>query len=359
MYRIFPIAVFLLVAQALPAQTGDINFLTDRLSPFPPGCIAFDLPVEPASADNTLIDEVINVPSINSNTLDEQIQVTVWRVGCADEGFSVVMVNLRHLLNGRDPNNVPPVVIPQAFAEAGDVVLPFHEAQLIRRPAVGNAGAAGGIITFAGDTFMLGVDPLAVDGATEFFPEDYNDGFSMELFWGAFSAAEDGEFGEVFFVDPFSPDLDPPQFDEPVLHGRFSGQWVAEGVERTGLLLQVAEQFDDTNFIFAIFFTYLDGQPTWVFGNTGGEPAEPGTVELEMFFIEGGEFFTLPNQPAEDAFEQDMIGTMVIEPLDCNRLRVSFDFEQGGLGSGQIDFDRFIRIAGHDCNPWVPLVTGG
>jgi len=255
--------VFLALFRAGPAQSGEINVLTDLLTPFPPGCVAFSLPEEPASADNTLIDEVIDVPSINSSTRDAEVRVTIWRVGCADEGYSAVMLRLEQVFGDND------VLIPQVFADVGFLdypeELPFHQAQLIQFPAVGQVGATGDIISEDGTTFMLGVDNLAIDGATDFFPEDYNDAFTLELWWGDFSPSQ---VAEVFFIEEYVPSLDPPQFDEPVLHGRFNGQWVASGVPRTGLGLHIAETLSDENFVFAVFYTYLDGQPFWVTGNT-------------------------------------------------------------------------------------------
>lgn len=342
----------LLAPHAAPAQTGEINFLTDLLSPFPPGCIALDLPVEPASEDNTLFDVFVPAPGVNRNTLDNTVRVTIWRVGCPDEDFSVVMVRLQKVAGPDDQ----PVLVPQVFAEAGIVELPFHEAQLIGFPAVGNIGATGGVITQSGTTYMLGVDPLAIDGESEFTTDDYNDLFTLELFWGGFTPAAGAEEGELFEVNEYIPELDPPQFDVPVLHGRHSGQWIAQGVPNTGLVLQIAEQFSeqlgDINFVFAIFFTYLDGAPFWVVGNTGPGPAELGAIELDMFLFEGGVFFTDPDQPPSELINREKVGTIVLEPLGCHRIRVTHNFGEIGMAPGEMIFERFIRIAGYDCNPW-------
>jgi len=225
--------------------TGEINVLTDILhTPYPPGCIALSMPAGPASAENLLYDDFLTVPSIGSVDRDAEVRVTIWRTGCFDEGFSVVMVRLQKVSGDF------PVLIPQVWAEAGTVDFPEHQAQLQRLPASGNVGATGDVVTTAGETFILGVDALSTDGSRLFAPEDYNDTFTLELTWTSFSP--DIEDAWVLYDIPsYVESLDPPQFDMPLLHGRMSGQYLFDGIPSTGLQLIVGELADDTNFIFA------------------------------------------------------------------------------------------------------------
>jgi len=339
-------AVLACAATSAQAQNGELNLLTDLGTPFPPGCLSIDLPQQPRSQDSVLFDENITAPSINSNVRDQTIRVRIWRVACADEGFSVVLVRLRQL-NVTD--NTPEIVVPQVFAEAGDVDLPFHQAQLLSLPGAGNVGASGDIITASGNTWMLAVEQVSLNGQTTFLPEDYNETFTVEFNWGSYATALPA--GTLFLLDRFEPTLDPPQFNQPVLNGRYSGQWVREGAPRQGLVLQVAEQIDE-NFVFAIFFTYLDGEPIWVFGNTAPDLAQPGAVTIEMSTVENGAFISDPNQPPVDQVLSNDAGSIEIEVVDCNRLNVNYDFSPLGKGTGSMALDRIIRIAGYDCNPW-------
>lgn len=326
------------------AQTGEINLLTDLGTPFPPGCLAINLPEQPADSNSLLVDQNVNVPSVQSTSRDARVRVQVWRVACADEDFSVVLVRLRQ--NG----GANPVVVPSVFADAGDVDVPFHEAQLLHLPGSGNAGASGSIVTTGGTTWMLAVQPVSIDGQTRFTPTDYNEAFTLELNWGNFSPARPEGF--LFLLDRFEPRIDLPQFEQPLLNGRYTGQWVRPGAERQGLVLQVAEQID-SNFVFAIFFTYLDGEPTWVVGNTGTAPAEPGPVTIDpMVTIENGAFITDSVQPDDTAYQASEAGRITIEPIDCNTLRIDYDFTDLGHGIGSMEMKRLIRIAGYDCNPW-------
>ncbi len=332
----------LLASTTAPAQTGELNLLTDLGTPFPPGCLSIDLPEEPSDPDSLLVDSNINVPSALSDVNDATVNVQIWRVACADDGYSVVLVRMAQVSGS-------PVVIPQVYAEAGDVDRPFHEANLILIPASGNVGATGGIITNAGTTWMLAVEPTSIDAQTTFLPEDYNDQFTVEFTWEAYSEA--GNVNFPVLLDQFEPSLDPPQFDEPVLNGRFTGQWVAEGRERQGLVLQVAET-GDANFLFAIFFTYLDGAPLWVTGNTTAIQFQPGPISVDALRFDGGEFFADPNQPPASAIDATTIGAFTISVIDCNTIQLDYDFTDIGEGTGSLVLTRLVRVAGYDCNPW-------
>lgn len=334
------------------SATGEINVLTDLFSPFPPGCVAVSLPTAPVSADNELFDEVISAPGIGSFTRDASVRVRIWRVGCADEGYSVVMVRLQKLSGPR------PVLVPQAFVDAGQVEVPFHEAQLISLPAAGNVGAAGNVLSEAGQTFMLAADPLAIDGETDFLPEDYNRLFTLELFWGGFSP-EAAPVGELFPIDAYEPAFDPPQFDTPLLHGRMNGAYIFDGNPSAGLFLNIGEQLSeiggelvDSNFVFAAFFSYRDGAPFWTVGGTG--PQEPGisTVTLNMLAYRGGEFISRVPRYSEANLVEEPIGTMTLRVIDCNTVRVDYDFRSSGMGQDSLDAIRVVRVAGYDCNPW-------
>lgn len=335
---------FVLAGQAW--ATGEINVLTDLDSPFPPGCVAVSLPQAPApGADMLFEDDEIFVPSVVQGRPAARIEVQIWRTGCHDPGYSVVMVRLRKISGG-------PVLIPRLFAEAGTVEIPDHVAQLIQFPAVGNVGATGNEINKQGVTYMLAVDYFSLDGATEFGPAEYNDVFTLEMFWGHYAGASAANY-LLIDVPSYAPELDLPQTPYQVLNGRMSGQYTVDGLPYSGLVLQIGEAFDDTNNVTAIFFTYIDGVPFWVIGSAAY--LEPGfdIVSLDMLELYGGKFITSPPGSYDrDDVEIYSIGTMTIEALDCNTLLVGYNFHEGNLGAGSFEADRLIRIAGYDCNPW-------
>ncbi|AKS40892.1 hypothetical protein [Wenzhouxiangella marina] len=342
-------AITLVLASGLARAQGEINVLTDLNSPFPPGCIALSLPDAPASANNTLFDEEISAPSVGSQVRDSVVRVTIWRVGCHDPGFSIVMVRLQAVEFPASSF----VMVPRVFADAGITDFPLHEGQLLPHPAISDAGASSEVITPEGRTYMLAVNPTTFNDPESFFlPEDYNGEFTMELFWGDFSPVA-APFGELFPLNAYDPDFDPPQFGAQILHGRMSGQYVFDGIPSTGFQLMVGEQSDDSNFIFAIFFTYLNGEPIWVVGTTGGEAPGIPAIELGMLRLTGGEFFGLgPGSFDNSDLVIEEVGSIFIDPLDCNTLLLGYDFSPIGGGTGVLEAERFIRIAGYDCNPW-------
>ncbi len=342
MRRFLAVLVLIHAAGLARAQTGELNLLTDLGTPFPPGCLSISLPDQPRAQDSLLFDDNVAAPSVNSDSLNATVRLRIWRVACADDDYSVVLVRMRQV-----SDHV--VVAPQPFAQAGDVAEPLHRAHLVEIPASGNAGAEGNIVTAAGTTWMLAVDPFPVSGDTTFLPEDYNETFTVEFDWDAYAGAEPSTLNVL--LDRFEPSLDLPQFDQPLLNGRFSGQWIRPGAPRQGLVLQVAEQID-TNFVFAIFFTYLNGEPIWVVGNSSVEPIEPGTITVPMLTLDNGAFIADPQQPLPEDVASNDAGSITIDVIDCNRIRVDYDFSPLGHGTGTLTLERFIRIAGYDCNPW-------
>lgn len=171
----------------------------------------------------------------------------------------------------------------------------------------------------------------------------YNNDLNMQLKWS-----------NQFFTAPiprYEDDLDLPQSPNSIFHGRYSGQWVVDGLPRSGLILQIGEiPNQDRNFIFAIWFTYLDGAPIWVVGNVD-IPLGTHEIEIEMLLLEGGEIFTSPETYADDEVSVDSVGTMTLRAMHCNRIEGSVDLSRSGLGSKQnIVFNRLIRIAGYDCD---------
>jgi len=343
MRRLLPLLLMLMASKSF--ATGEINVLTDLNSPFPPGCVSLWLPEGPSSTDNTLYDRTIWAPTSDPDTPDARVRITVWRVGCHDPGHSVVMVRMRKVSGSGD------VLVPEVWADAGVVDVAWHRSQLIGFPAVGDIGATGNYVSSQGRTWMLAVDPVSVDDETLFSLDDYNDLFTLELSWFPF---DPGAIDSVLIdIAAYSPQLDPTQFEFPPLHGRMSGQYTIEGIPASGLVLHIGEQFDDTNYAFALFFTYLDGEPAWVAGNTGG--MEPGFdfVDLDMEYLVGGEFFGFGPDQFDDAdIERIPVGWMTIEALDCNTLLLGYDFTEAGLGTGVTEANRLVRVAGYDCNPW-------
>lgn len=329
---------------AADAQPASLNFLTDLETPFPPGCLSTELPTQPGEGQRLLVSEHVDVPAVHSDTRNATVHIGVWRVACADDGFSVVLVRLRQVAGDA------PVLVPEVLVNTSNFgVLPYHEGRLLALPGSGPVSASGGAVSTIGDTWLLAVNPVSVDGTREFLPGDYNREFTLSLTWWPYASDPSNLF---FRIAAFDPVMDLPQFQQPVLNGRYSGQWVLRGAPRQGLVLTVAEH-GDRNYVFAILFTYIEGQPYWLAGNTAPAAARPGPVSIQMSALEDGAFIADPLQPAPGEVRTLPAGRIEIEAIDCNRIRVSYDFSPLKPMAGVLEMDRLVRVAGYDCNPWA------
>lgn len=185
-------------------------------------------------------------------------------------------------------------------------------------------------------------------------PDEYN--FPVEVIL---------DFGPSMSLDPqtvsipvpsYFSDLFPPEFPAPPLHGRYSGQWAVEGLPRSGLVLQVAEINQNRNFVFAIWFTYLNGEPVWVVGNADLDVGS-NEIEIPMTILENGGFITDPGSFTSEDVNTFSVGTMTLRAVHCNQLEADIDFSQGGLGQNSLVLDRLIRIAGYDCDQTPPTMV--
>ena len=126
------------------------------------------------------------------------------------------------------------------------------------------------------------------------------------------------------------------------INGRMSGLWVSPGLNDQGITLYVGED-DFGPFMFFAWFTYLQGEPFWLVGNTQFEYGAD-EVLIPTQRLEGLEF-DLPGD--ETAIRKD-IGTLKIHVQGCNEIHVSYDFEE--LGSRELDFERLAAVQGRECS---------
>lgn len=340
----------LMLCPALSLAGPQFNILTNPDVLYPPGCIVGDISNElppPEGSDQILQDVDIEVPIpslLTDGYTSTTIRMVVWRYACWDSGYSVVLVHFERGDTITSPR-IPTVRVYPPGAGDND----YHRAHLVQHPEVTTMGAAGNVLSES-QTYILQVERETPFGDTTVDVDTYNDTFQMELTWRQFAGTED--FAEysypIWFYDPM---LDPPQTAFPLLHGRYSGTWVQGGKPDQGMLLQVAELPDGDRYVFVSIFTYIDGQPVWVTGNSGGSMATPSQVEMQVYHVTGGEFFTADvGEYTNEDIVYDPLGTVTIEPGGCNELLVAYDFTSSGMGGGILTFTRLVNIAGYTCN---------
>ena len=303
----------------------------------------------------TLTPSFVNVPNsvmfdndiviTNAFGSDSRWRVRVWRIGCHEPGRSAIALNFSFIGGDRLLVTTPNIELSPLSAPTAPATAVLFPADV---PGALQAGASAlGILSTVADAFDADGLTFIVNTFQENLAvQNYNDDLVLRLSYISGTSVVDLDIPVPFY----DPDLDPAQFQLPPLHGRYSGQWVVDGLPASGLLLQIGEvPGTDRNFVFAIWFTYIDGFPTWVVGNTDFEIGA-NEINLDMTFIEGGEFFTQPGSFTRDDIVASPVGTMTVRVNHCNEIEADVDFTEIGEGTANLTFNRLIRIAGYDCD---------
>ena len=267
------------------------------------------------------------------------VRIRSWRIGCHEIGRSAIAVNF-DLISGDPSIDYPLVSLIEPNSDSQEVAgLFLHtlndliQVQGLSLLPMIEEGLFDDGVTVIVDTASLTV-PTEVYNSDIFLRLNYSNGF-IDI-----------------FVPEFDPLIDQRVTSQPRFNGRYSGQWVVDGLPRSGLVLQIAEQPQASAppFVFVVWFTYLNGEPFWITGNVNLPSPLPEELTINMLRLEGGEFVTLPGTyTAEDTSVQS-VGTMTLRPIDCNAIEADLDFTSGGLGQTSLEFRRLIRIAGYDCD---------
>jgi len=305
-------------------------------SVIPYGCLKVVPAVRSAPPAETFFDTQVLVADNGATGL---VRIRAWRIGCHEPNASAIILNF-DLGSGSPAIRYPEVSLITADAE----MRPAGLFAFARTDFYDSRGASLEPMTdqllstlVEGFSFVVDTDSGAIS------KQQYNGSLELRLRWPS---------GLVVGIDvpDFDPALDPPQFTDPPLHGRYTGQWIVDGLPRQGLVLQVGELPPDRNFLFMTMFTYLDGVPTWVVGNADF-PVGAASVTVNMWTLDGGEFFTEPlNSYAREDVIQEKLGTMTIRARHCNVIDADIDFSESGFGVVSRRFERLIRIAGYDCD---------
>lgn len=317
------------------AQAQSVNALYPHNYTFPQsvpqGCL-FYMPSFDEPPDVVFYDEVFDVINIEGDT--EQARVRVWRIGCHEPDRSAIALHIDTELNTR-------IQKPLAFL----------------RPLGAQQEETAFLALFSGLTVPGGLDSIfsALQGPRAVFPSGVTyivagaPGISDEQYNGDVELRLEYVFGQEVTIPVFSyePSLDPTQMAAQPFTGRHSGQWIVGDLPSSGLLIQIGEiPGTDRNFIFAIWFTYIDGFPTWVVGNTDF-PVGANEIEIQMLFVENGQFVTEPGSYTQDDIEAFSVGNLTVRANHCNEIEADVDF---GDGAVNYTMSRLIRIAGYDCD---------
>ena len=308
------------------------NFSSDGIVPL--GCLpyapsALEIPFEP----QLLYEELLNYSDLfGSSTM----WVRAWRVGCYEPDRSIIILNLDEQLGGGGLL-YPEVVIRLPDGREVPAVI-----DLIPRSKLSANLFSNTLLSAQKEyNFENGLVFVINSFSETLSQEDYNGELELGLRFGSSEAT-------TIPIPAFDTERDFPA-DQPSLHGRFSGQWIASGLPRSGLVLQIGEVPPDRNFVFAIWFTYEDGNPAWYAGNADISVGAD-SVEIPLQRFEGGNLATLPGSYLASDVSGETVGQMLILPVHCNQINVNLDLSESGQGQVFLELSRLVRIAGYDCD---------
>lgn len=338
MKTIFASVLLVLFSLDVPAQVlnRDLPNSFTYQSVVPYGCLKVVPSVRSGPPVETFFDNQIQVVD---NGVSGLVRIRAWRIGCHEPNASAIMLNFE-LISGNGAIRYPEVSLVTPDSE-------IRSAGLFAFARTSFYDSRGASLEPMTDQFLAtlveGFSFVVDTDSDSISKQQYNGALELRLRWP-------GGPGVGIDVPAFDKVLDPPQFTSPPLHGRYTGQWIVDGLPRQGLVLQVGELPPDRNFVFVTMFTYLNGVPTWVVGNADF-PVGAASVTVNMWTLEGGEFFTEPlNSYAREDVVQEKVGTMTIRARHCNVIDADFDFSESGFGVASRRFERLIRTAGYDCD---------
>lgn len=137
--------------------------------------------------------------------------------------------------------------------------------------------------------------------------------------------------------------LAPAESGSPVgqLRACHSGSWFNAAQSGHGLQVEVLDRTPRE--LVAIWYTYLDGQPRWLYAQG---PIAGDTATLDVLVTRGGQF-----PPAFDpaTVERQAWGTLRFKAVDGEHARIDWTSSLVGYGSGGLDLVRLTTLAGRAC----------
>jgi len=298
----------------------------------PAGCLSKS-PLELKPNNELFFDDVIDLHSpIDTGSY----RIRVWRIGCHEPGRSAIAVNFQAVDEAAG-------FIPLPSAELFDLDGNKNPAALLLFPANGPGylrATASGSLTKLTEGNPSGVTMIVDTDSDSMTATQYNEIVGLRL---TFDSQE-----LIIGVLNYVASLDPPQFEAPPLHGRYSGLWIAADLPRTGLVFHSGGTLSERLYVFTFWLTYIEGAPVWLIGESDIGP-EDSSIELDLHRYHGGKIITDPSFSEEDV-SSEIVGTMTLSARHCNLLEVGIDLTSLGKSSRMMQLTRLTRIAGFDCD---------
>ena len=360
-----------LAGYSLAAQAGTY-YTGNPYTPYPPGCATLLTSQASLYGGNAArfwsgslwLEVVQKLQSDDPFKNLGQVDLSLYRVACAEPGRSLILAEFRLPAEWVDPRNSQLVLPSFAFEAPGG----FHyvELQLNAEPnvpgqapgqreftkyAIGNYGY-GWYDPPPGWTWRYVLDMSPAGGGPE---PDVTASYNEPQ--GPLYVLQNDELLAAIDM-PATPALVQPNPALP-LNGRLNGVWVEDAAADQGLVLSFGNPIPAAGpqadapesadlLVFLSWYTFgANGEALWL---TGAAQFPQGSTEVQIpvELVEHGQF--LGGKTAE----RSVIGTARLKASSCNELELEYDLSNLGLAAGDIRLQRFqaLETAGYPCRDY-------
>lgn len=354
------------------ACAADAYYTGNPVSPYPPGCITsslrdLDLTGENVAqffSDRIWLETAHQIGSTDPFANLGEVQLDMYRVGCAEINRSVIIAEFTLPPEWVDPRNAQ-IMLPWLGGSTGMDPVPFEF-----KSEMNSGGGIPGQPHFLGRAFgdytggwddprrfswryVLDLSSLAAWGDRDGNAEYYNGVFGLEFY------RSNGRPFLAMLV-PSTEDLLEPLASMP-LGGRLSGNWVEKGSADQGLLISFSTPLmapgattrpeESDLLVFLSWFTFdAHGELLWL---TGAARFAQGSSVVDILIERVTQGAFLDSTPAQRA----TVGSARLSAFHCNRLELEYELGELGLGSGVMQLQRLLalEIADYPCRDYEGL----
>lgn len=366
----FSFSAIVLLVLTSPA-VASVPYTGNPSPAYPPGCVTTPIQRMDLQGENVAhfysgriwLNVVINLYHAGPMGNLGEVQLDMYRVGCAEPNRSVIVAEFRlppQWSDSRSSQLMLPVVAgvtgfdpyPLEFKpEANSWGHPASQYLLIQDSFGDYTGGWDDARRFTW-RFVLDVSPGANGMDRDDAPKFYNRQFGLGFY------RPDGQPFHSILV-PATEAVLKPATSMP-LSGRLSGHWIEEGSADQGLLLsfnallaagEAAENESSELLVFLSWYTFdQGGDMLWLTG-AGRFAQGSSAADIEIELVDGGTF--LGAAPAQ----RDTVGRARLRALNCGRLELEYELDDLGLGSDVMHLERPIalEIADYPCRDYEGL----
>lgn len=344
-------------------------------SPYPPGCVTLPLRQVDLYGDNVVrfwtgVLELEIVHKVGSHDMYNNfrpIETSLYRVGCAEPGRSVILVEFRLPQEWSEPRDSR-LVLPTFGGVTGFHSVPFIlksepnawgqslQQHLLTKQSFGDY--TNGWYDARNFTWLYVLDIAPVGEFWGDTTEYYNGSFGLEVYRAG------GAYSGTALAVPATSDVLEPNRVMP-LNGRLTGTWVEEGAADQGFLLSFSNpvppagsevegaENSKLNVFFSWFTFDSQGRQLWLAGDARF-PQGATEVTIPIIQVKNGQFLGPRPETGPGINSRVTVGEVRLKARSCNMLDAEYDLTGIDLGTGELHLQRLhaLETASYPCRDY-------